>query len=147
MDEEGSEGSALVRLGRRVRWGILALGLLGLALPFAFAETSWKQALAALVALVMAAWLVLFWWATGDPGRRIPEVAFVLGMLGGLLLGGVGAGFYCQLTDCSAGFDALVLLPAGAIVGAFVGGGIGYAVAHRVGRGSHGLGSRRSGSG
>ena len=46
---------------------------------------------------------------------------FVLGVLGGLVLGVVGTGLYCVAANCAAGFDALVLLPAGAILGAALG--------------------------
>lgn len=136
------------KLGRRARWVVLALGLSALAVaPFVLTGTSWKRALAAIVAVLLAIWWVVFWWAAGDLRRRLPEVGVVLGVLGGAVLGGVGAGLYCQLTDCSRGFDALVLLPAGAIVGGSVGGGIGSAVAYRLERGPHRLDPRRPAGG
>ena len=123
----------------RTWWAILVLGLVALGVaPFTFATTSWKMGLAGVFALFLAIWWVLFWWAIRDPRRRIPAVAPLLGVIGGLVVGGLGAGLYCQATDCSRGFDALVLLPLGALLGAFVGGGIGYVVAHRSERAAHG---------
>lgn len=146
--EVPGQRAAMPKLGRNARWAVLGLGLSALAVaPFVLTATSWKRALTAIVALLLASWWVVFWWVAGDPRRRVPEVAFVLGVLGGAVLGGVGAGLYCQLTDCSRGFDALVLLPAGAIAGGIVGGGIGYTVAHRLERGSHRLGPRRPAGG
>jgi len=115
---------------------LLVIGLVVLAVvPLSF-SVSWKRALAGAAVFLLAIGLVLIWWAMQEPRRRFPRVAVVLGVLGGLVLGGMGAGLYCQMTDCSAGFDALVLLPAGALLGAFVGGGIGYMVASRE-RGSY----------
>jgi len=115
---------------------ILVLGLVVLAVvPFTFTE-SWKQGLAGILAVCLAIWWIVFWWAMGDPRQRLPNVAFVLGVIGGLVLGVLAASLYCVVTDCSAGFDALVLLPAGALLGAFVGGGIGYALGRRPERGS-----------
>jgi hypothetical protein len=135
-------------VSQRARSTILALSLvvLGIA-PFTFRE-SWKRALAGVAAFLLAIWAVLFWWATHDPRRRIPRVATVLGLIGGLVLGGLGAGLYCQAADCAAGFDALFLLPAGALLGALVGAGIGYAIAHRVATGPTGPrpGGRSDGS-
>jgi hypothetical protein len=50
----------------------------------------------------------------------------------------LGVGLYCEASDCAAGFDALVLVPAGALLGALVGGVIGSAVGARVERGPQG---------
>jgi len=80
------------------------------------------------LAFLLAIGWVLLWWAMGDPERRLAGVAVILGVLGGLVLGVVAVGLYCVPANCAAGFDALVLVPAGALVGAVVGGGIGAAL-------------------
>ena len=117
----------------RTWWVILVCGLVALGIiPLMFTTPSWKLGLAVVFALLIAIWWVLLWWAIRDPGRRIPKLAVVLGVIGGLVSGGLGAGLYCEVIDCSAGFDALVLLPLGALIGAFVGGVIGSAVASRL---------------
>lgn len=121
----------------RGRTLLLVVGLVVLGVvPFAF-TVSWKRALAGAAVVLLAIGWVLIWWAMQEPRRRFPRVAVGLGVIGGLVLGGLGAGLYCQMKDCAAGFDALVLLPAGVLLGAFVGGGIGYVVASRLDRGSH----------
>jgi hypothetical protein len=132
-----AEGEDLPVSRGRTRWAIAVLGLVVLAVaPFTF-TTSWKRALAGIAAFLLAISWVLFWWAIRDPRRRVSGVAFVLGVIGGLVLGGLGSGLYCQAAHCERGFDALVLVPAGALLGAVMGGVIGLAVADRLERGSH----------
>lgn len=121
----------------RGRTLLLVIGLVVLAVfPFTF-SVSWKRALAAAAVILLAIGLVLIWWAMQEPRRRFPRVTVILAVIGGLVLGGMGAGLYCQMMDCSAGFDALVLLPAGVLLGALVGRGIGHIVASRLERRSH----------
>ena len=107
---------------------VLVLGLVVLGVvPFTFGA-SWQRGLTGFLAFLLAIGWVLLWWAMGDPDRRLAGVAVILGVLGGLVLGVVAVGLYCVPANCAAGFDALVLVPAGALVGAVLGGGIGTAL-------------------
>ncbi|HEU4354716.1 MAG TPA: hypothetical protein VFT27_03930 [Actinomycetota bacterium] len=118
--------------GRRW-WVILVLGLVALACtPLVFTRPSWKLSLAVVFASLLSICWVLLWLSIRNPRRWVPKVATVLGVVGGIVLGGLGAGLYCAAANCAAGFDALALLPLGALLGALVGGAIGSAVASRV---------------
>jgi hypothetical protein len=96
--------------------------------PFGF-TASWQQTPAGALA---------FRLAISEPRRRTANVAVILGVIGGLVLGVLSAGLYCEASDCAAGFDALVLVPAGALLGAVVGGVIGSVLGARVERGPQG---------
>lgn len=123
--------------GRRW-WLIVVLGLVVLSVvPFAFAA-SWKRALAGALAFLLASFWVLLWIVIREPRRRTARVAIILGVIGGLVLGVLGVGLYCGASDCAAGFDALVLVPAGALLGAVVGGVVGSVIGARTGPGPPG---------
>ena len=124
-------------IGRK-EWLIVVLGLVVLAsVPFLITTPSWKRALAAVLAGLLAIFWVLLVLAIREPRHRTTKVGIGLGVTGGVVAAELGVGLYCAASDCAAGFDALFLVPAGALLGAVVGGVIGSAMGARMESGPH----------
>jgi hypothetical protein len=114
----------------------MALGVGVLAsVPFLITTPSWKRALAAVLAGLLAIFWVLLVLAIREPRYRTTNVGIILGVIGGVVVAEFGVGLYCVASDCAAGFDALFLVPAGALFGAVVGGVIGSTAGARMERG------------